>query len=135
MDALDRIFSLPHLSRLEMRINRPNPDTGDDELEKEVFERLNNQNADREEIKLTATPGKSLRPDDSTTSLARIAQNNGYVKASGHDENRTHTEESTEKHPWTELAPYNPNLTTAADALREKAREMWQKIKDRLRST
>jgi len=132
-DALDRIFSLPHLSSLEMRINRPNPDTGDDDLEKEVWARLENQNADHLQTKLTARSGQTLQPDEETKSLAKVAQSNGYVRASGRDEGNVTVKESTEQHPWQEPAPYNPNLTTATDTLREKAREMLQKIKSRLR--
>jgi hypothetical protein len=98
-NAVDRIFRIPELSRLEIIVLRPNPDDLG-EYEKEVFEKIDKQNARRYETALVKKRGRgSLKPDEDTRALADIAASNGYVKGHGRDAEGLLTDESTRDHP------------------------------------
>ncbi len=127
-DQLDSVLSLKQINSLEVIIRRPNTD-GLEDLEDEVLERLNNQNAEEEITVLKAQKGKSIIADDRTISLGRVAQLNGEVKTSGYDESGKRTEKSTKQHPFIETGSYISGETTAKDFLLTMAGYIVHKIK------
>jgi hypothetical protein len=80
MAVLDQILEAP-LRRLEMRIERTNPDDYDLATFERIEARLRANNAQREEVVLVPDSGEHLTPDDETRELARVAAENGHVSA------------------------------------------------------
>nr|VFK62249.1 MAG: protein of unknown function (DUF4747) [Candidatus Kentron sp. TC] len=101
-DALDKIFRMAHLRKLEIQINRPNSDPLY-EYEEKFEARLKNQHAGKMRQELTAKPNESLVPDDETRLLAKLAQSNGYVRGSGRDQDGKPSEENTKEPPQKNL--------------------------------
>jgi Domain of unknown function (DUF4747) len=127
-DQLDSVLSLKQINSLEMIIRRPNTD-GLEDLEDEVLERLNQQNAEEEITILKAQKGKSIKANKRTIALGHVAQLNGEVKASGYDESGKRTEKSTKKHPFTDSGTYLSGEMTAKDFLIVMADSIIGKIK------
>lgn len=115
-DQLESVLSLAQINTLEIVIRRPNTD-GLEDLEDEVLERLNNQNAEEEVITLKAQKGLSIEADDNTLGLSHIAQLNGVVKATGYDDNGKRAIRSTQQHPFIESGQYVPGEISARDFL------------------
>jgi hypothetical protein len=80
MAVLDQILDAP-LRRLEMRIERTNPDDYDLATFERIEARLRANNARREEVVLVPDAGEHLTPDGETRELARVAAENGHVSA------------------------------------------------------
>ncbi|WP_417665433.1 DUF4747 family protein [Pseudidiomarina sp.] len=131
-DQLESVLSLKQVNSLELIIRRPNTD-GLEDLEDEVLERLNRQNAEEEIITLKAQKGLSIEADDRTIALGHIAQLNGEVKTTGYDESGRRTQKSTKQHPFIESGKYSPSDTTAKDFLLEMASSIIDKIRDMAR--
>ncbi|MBU1215253.1 MAG: DUF4747 family protein [Gammaproteobacteria bacterium] len=113
---LNKILSIPRLTKLTIDVIRPNPDDNTDD-EEEVFRRLHAQSARRITQVLTAEPHESIKPDNDTALLAKVAAHNGKVVAIGYTTRGQRIEESTVDKPWRELVKYDPNYQTEYDAL------------------
>jgi hypothetical protein len=131
-ESLDRIFKLPNLRKLEININRPNPDDLDAEEDK-IFKKLDNQNAKKQEFVLTAIPKQGIVPDKDTKILARVAANNGSVMATGYDAEEQRVFISTEDHPWEHTVQYNPDLHPGLDVFKNTVLEVAPKFTKRLK--
>lgn len=131
-DQLASLFSLKQINTLEMVIRRPNTD-GLEELEDEVLERLNQQNVAEEVIVLKAQKGLSVEANKQTMALSRIAQMNGEVKVTGHDEEGKRVERSTIRHPFLETGAYDPDQTSAKEFLLVMAANIIQKVRNMAR--
>ena len=90
---------MPQLRRLDIHLERPNPDDLTDEANR-ILEKLVRQGAKSQDLALTKAPGVSnLTPDEDTKTLAEIAATNGYVSGRGRDEEGNITTVSTSEHP------------------------------------
>lgn len=80
--ALDKILQMPELRSLTITLSRPN---GDDlsELNDEIEEFLDEQNAEELTQKYRAIHGSSLTPNKRTKLLAQLATSNGVVVGHG----------------------------------------------------
>lgn len=78
--VLDQILDAP-LRRLELRIERTNPDDYDLATFERIEARLRANNARREELVLVPDAGEHLTPDEETRELAHVAAENGHVSA------------------------------------------------------
>lgn len=98
-EALDRIFLMPRLRKLEINIVRPNPDSLD-EQEERILQKLLDQGAKEQTVILKKRPGvPKLTPDEETTTLAQVASFNGFVSGEGKNEDGKAIFESTRDHP------------------------------------
>ncbi|MRN44931.1 MULTISPECIES: DUF4747 family protein [unclassified Brucella] len=98
-DTLKRILSIPNISRLKIHMVRPNQDDINDEVEK-VLKELEQQNATAQDIVLTARPGgDGLQPSKRAIAQAMAAELNGYVEASGKEDDGQPIRLSTKEHP------------------------------------
>jgi hypothetical protein len=114
-EAIERILEIPAKTKLEIRISLPNPDdTSDDE--QRVLDRLLSQNARTIEESYTGVKEEGLIPNEDTKTLMRVAQSNGYVKATGYDGDKR-IERSTLDHPLVEPEFYNPETTSRMQTL------------------
>lgn len=90
-NALEEIFSLETINKLDLEIKTPNPDIFDEDFEENTLNRHREMNISKVHETYTFD-GESIEPDDMLKARAHIAQNNGYVKATGvnsHGENQT----------------------------------------------
>lgn len=131
-EGLEKIFAIPKLKRLSLEICRPNADDLED-AEKKVLDRLNKQNAKREDITLIAEKGSSLEPDEDMKTLAQIAASNGKVTGKGKDQNNNTLDESTRDHPWGYTIKYDPDTQDGQSAFLQKAKDLLPAFIGRLR--
>lgn len=97
-EQLEQIFSMYQLNRLEMDIQRPNPDDLE-EAERKVWARMDSQHIREQRIQMLGVKNQSIAPNADTQTLAKIASQNGEVRAEGYDENGEKIEFSTTEHP------------------------------------
>ncbi len=98
-DTLKRIFSLSQMTRLKIHMVRPNSDDINDDVEK-ILQELADQNAKSQDTVLTASSGHDgLKPNQRHKIQAQAAEINGYVEASGKEEDGTAIRLSTKEHP------------------------------------
>lgn len=115
-EAIERILSIPSLTRLEIFITRPNAD--DISSQKRRFlERMESQNARTFKETVTSLKEQGINPDEETRVLMDLASSNGWVRGVGYA-GETKREESTDPHPLLEKERYDPNKETAFGALR-----------------
>ena len=106
-NVLERILNLYDLQKIEICVNRPNK--GDD-LEDDddiVFNALNRIHVKEERRIYKAAKGQSIDPDEEMKRYARVAADNGFVKAIGKDEYGNRVEESTVDKPLLETLEYD----------------------------
>lgn len=101
--SIDRLFSIPRITELEVYIEKPNGDIWDDGFE---------ENAD---VKYQAERGESLRRDDDLDALLRASIRNGRAVAKGYGEDG-HMIVSTDRYPRVEQTKYDPDETSESQA-------------------
>lgn len=126
-DSLNRIFSIDRIMTLNLEFTPPNPDDMED-LEADVMDRLNRINARSQKIIYQEADNSGLRPDDKVKALAKIAKENGRVRAEGKNAFGEKVVISTKDIPLQETTRYNPNVISEADAFYEKVTEIHQEI-------
>ncbi|WP_246294904.1 DUF4747 family protein [Piscinibacter koreensis] len=114
--ALDRMLSIPVLSRLEIELKRPNPDDVG-AVARRFLERLEAQNARKMTQELVAEAGQTLTPDRDTAELAVVAATNGKVRVQGRDENNMRFDDSTDSRPLLEPVLLDEELETTFQVL------------------
>jgi hypothetical protein len=115
-DTIEKLLQMDRVAELTIKLTRPNPDDLES-LEAEMVERLTNQNSKSIEIVLSAAKNESIEPDEETLQLARVAQENGWVRAVGKSKGRRDVR-STKDHPQLQTTTYRGRLV---DALRSMA--------------
>lgn len=99
-EAVSRIISSKYLRSIKIHITRPNPDSLA-ELEKELLDQLEDIGARTSEINYSAARGKTLRLDERTKRIARVARKNGFVEGNVGGEKL-----STKDHPMIKVMQY-----------------------------
>ncbi|MGQ9444167.1 DUF4747 family protein [[Pasteurella] aerogenes] len=97
-EALDTIFRIPSLHKLELVIKAPNPDDLAD-AESEIFQRMEGINVSETYHEYKSKQSEFIKPDDKLKIQAKVAANNGYVKGYGKDIDGTKVEKSTKEIP------------------------------------
>lgn len=96
-DALSRILKVYELKKLKIHIVRPNADDLDTDR---LLARMEKQGAKKQEILLVAAPNSGgIKADEETKTQAKVAATNGYVVASGLEEDGQTVELSTKDYP------------------------------------
>lgn len=119
-DAVEALLSLPRLSRLQIELKPPNADDAD-ELEREVLEWMEAQNARRLDQALVAKKNATLVPDEKTQALARVASRNGNVTVVAREADGTTYVESTSDRPMLRPARVDEEIETATMVLERVA--------------
>lgn len=125
-DAVERIIHLDHLSRLKIRLKRPNPD--DHEDDEAFYDRKLGDNKAQvmETILIKERKAESLQPDSEIQRMARVAARNGFVEGKGLDESGVTVVESTRSHPKMRKTQLGDDLSISPlDAL-FKAMSSWK---------
>lgn len=123
LTSVEKLFSLATITKVQIEINRPNPDDLGD-LEKKIEERLRNTNTRRIVEEYTVTPGQSIEADDYMKSMAQVSTINGYTRVNGRDENGVSQKISTKEFPATEGIKYNPGESSPIVEFKRAARQM-----------
>lgn len=131
-ETVSKIFEIHSLHRLEIELTRPNADDHNNE-ELRFLDKLAQQDAKRLEIKLVSDNGKSLKPDEETRAIARVAASNGHVTGTGYSSDRRKITISTQSHPLIGQDIYNPSTQSTVDALRSIATSLHTLILGRKR--
>lgn len=98
-DAISYILSIPKIRQFIIHLERPNADDLVD-ASRDVMNRLMGMHAKSEEIIYTRTSGQdSLKLDENTKNLAKIAAENGYVTATGKNNEDNTVKISTKEQP------------------------------------
>lgn len=131
--SVDELFKLPKIREVFIRANRPNVGDYDGNPFKNLKEWMANQNANTFEQKI-ASDNSDMQPSEETISLARVADENGYVTVSGRDHFNQAAQLSTkDTAPLVEQDSYNPKTTDVVDALYFLARRIADSIVRRRR--
>ncbi len=120
--TIESIMSMDILSRLIIRVNMPNNDDIS-ELKQKYIERLKNQNGRTHDERLTAEKGKTLVPDDETKAHMQLALSNGFIQATGY-ENDVRVEKKSSEMPIVYKEQYDSDVTTLFDSLLGYARSL-----------
>lgn len=107
-ESLSKLLSLHKITKLKIDLVRPNPDDNSDD-ERRVLERLRKQGTRRIVEELTAAKHQSIKPDDETKTLAKVASRNGSVSVVGYTNSGDRVEGSTTQQPWREVVGYDPD--------------------------
>lgn len=104
-DGLEKVLSIPKITKLEIYIAPPNPDEGEEHA-KSVLKRLKEQGAKDQDIIYNAKSRKSgFKPNNETLLDAKVAAHNGLVRAEGYDTTgHKLPPRSTEEYP--KIIPY-----------------------------
>ena len=104
-DAIETILSIDNLKKISYSIHIPNPDIiGDENAEREYFERCDQMNVGKTDVTLTAQKDKNLTPDDKLISELYVASENGHITTKGTDNSGKIDERSTKKYPKKKIA-------------------------------
>ena len=116
MATLEEMFSLTKLEKMTIDLKRPNADdNANDEIR--WLKKLEDQGVQRQETKLIAAKGESIKPDEDTRALAMVAAHNGSVSVVGKDADGFRIEESTLDRPMVLTRKVNPKIETSMDVL------------------
>lgn len=99
-EALNHVLDLSTIRKLEIVVKTPNPDDIDLN-ETEFLEQMQKMNVAKKHT-IYHSDGESIQPDDTIKKEAHIAEENGYVRTEGKDENGTNTIRSTTDIPLKE---------------------------------
>jgi hypothetical protein len=118
-ETLEKILAIKRLRKLEIFIQRPNPDDLGEDY-KRIMDLLEQEGAKSQRIeKAKAAKQPTLKPSEETRRLAVIASTNGYVSGEGKDESGTTVHESTKDHPKVRTLVVNTStFATILSALR-----------------
>jgi Domain of unknown function (DUF4747) len=98
-DALEKVLSLAQINQLTIRLLRPNPDDITDDVGRWMAKLEAMQASKFDQILTKSKQAETLAPDNETLALARVASNNGYVKARGKNADGVKQVSSTEEYP------------------------------------
>ncbi len=104
--SLDRIFSIPRITELEVYIERPNADIWDGGFEKNAEDHLEGKHARSMLVRYKAERGDGIRRDDDLDALVRTSLRNGRSVAKGYG-NDGHMIVSTDSYPRIEQEIYD----------------------------
>lgn len=130
-EAIDKILKIQALKSIEIKITRPNADSVESERGR-FNKRMEDQGIRTYEVNLsTGRGGGTIKPDDGTKELMRVANSEGSVRGRGYDSDDRPILVSTEKHPLIEVAYYDSDKGTFIGGFLEGARNLMRKIRSR----
>jgi hypothetical protein len=120
-DTIERILSIPTLTRLQIILSRPNGDDPDEIIQR-VIERMEAQKARHyEQVYKGSIKEGGLEPDPITKAHMKLAIKDGQINAVGRDIDNVRVVESTEDHPRVITEAYDPQLEDRVKTLERVA--------------
>ncbi|MEJ5328748.1 MAG: DUF4747 family protein [Desulfobaccales bacterium] len=105
-DAIEKILSIPSITKLEISITKLNPDELSG-LKKEIYKRLERLRVRNHTEIDSSSKEIGLNPDEHTKALMELAIENGKIVATGYDGDEKIVE-SSEPHPVIKRGYYDP---------------------------
>lgn len=130
-ESLEEILQLYHISKIDLLINRPNPDDLSQSFENSVKKRLENMEASSYE-QVVKSDSVGIKPDKELKDYMTVARSNGQVDVKGIDEHGNTKTESTANHPFEAKLSYNDDEETYLEALKNRTFLVVNKIMDGL---
>ncbi|MBA4090506.1 MAG: hypothetical protein C0494_07945 [Sphingobium sp.] len=96
--SIDRIFSIPRITDLDILIEKPNSDLWGEDFEEQAEEHLEDKNARSMNVSYKAERGLGIQRDEDLDSLIRASMNNGRSIAKGYGDDG-HMIVSTDDYP------------------------------------
>ncbi|MFT4055987.1 MAG: DUF4747 family protein [Novosphingobium sp.] len=96
--GVDKIFSIPRITDLEIFIEKPNSDLWGEDFEEQAEGHLDDKNAQSMFVKYKANKGQGIKRDEDLDALIRTSLNNGRSVAKGYGPDG-HVSVSTDKFP------------------------------------
>ncbi|WP_434405815.1 DUF4747 family protein [Sphingobium sp. DN12] len=96
--GVDRIFSIPRITDLDILIERPNSDLWGEDFEEQAEEHLGDKNARSMNVHYKAERGLGIQRDEDLDALIRASLNNGRSVAKGYGTDG-HMVVSTDEYP------------------------------------
>jgi len=128
-EAIVKILSIHNLSKLEIKISKPNPgDVLDEDDEAKVFKRFEKIKARKLNEQWTGEKDKGLDPDDEMKMLMRVASSNGSVTAEGYGIDDQKVTESTKSHPRIIKDDYDPDVHLGQSFFKSLASRMYESL-------
>lgn len=103
--SVDRIFSIPRITDLEILIEKPNADIWGEDFEEQAEEHLEDKNARSMRVAYKSERGQGITRDDELDALIRASVNNGRSVAKGYGP-QGHQVVSTDSYPKVEQVMY-----------------------------
>jgi len=126
-EAINKILSIPKLTRLSIDFSFPNADDLSD-TERKVLKRYEERRIRKHSQVSTTTHEKGIKPDQDMEAKMNIARSNGRVIAIGYDGEKK-IKYSTKNHPLIEHIRYDPDFDTVYDAMLMASTGMIKKIR------
>ena len=111
--SVDRIFSIPRITDLDILIEKPNSDVWGADFEEQAEEHLNDKNARSMNVKYKAERGQGIQRDEDLNALLQASLNNGRSVAKGYGPDG-HMTVSTESFPKVVQEKYEPEIAPVA---------------------
>lgn len=129
--TVDRLFSLERISEIFIQANRPNPGDYDTTPYEDLEDFLREQQAERLEQRISSSE-RQIVPNEATIALARVADENGFVRVRGANENGEVIELSTkDSAALVETESYNADVTDDTSATYSAAARISESIRRR----
>ncbi|WP_308921034.1 DUF4747 family protein [Janthinobacterium sp. J1-1] len=129
-DSLDRIFELQQIRSLKIEVSPPNA-LGD--VERELFDWLDEQNATNFKQELESNSADGLQPTEKVKEIAEVAKSNGFVEGRGKNEDGRVVTLSTKDHPFEERLIFDQKIQNLLDAFVEAVPSILGKILNKVR--
>ncbi|MEP0190699.1 MAG: DUF4747 family protein [Erythrobacter sp.] len=120
--SLERIFSIKRISKVTIKIERPNADVFDDGFEERIQQHLAATGSRQFEVSYTAERGGNVNVNEDIRMVSNSALANGKVDVEGQGE-AGKEKRSTSDHPEIRQRKYDADDQTEAQALRDLARD------------
>lgn len=128
-EIIEKILAIPILSKLEIRISKPNPgDVLDEDDEAKVFKRFEKVKARKLNEQWTGEKKDGLDPDEDIKTLMRVASSNGQVNAEGYGGDDQKVTESTQDHPRIFKDKYDPDVQLGQSFFKHLASRMYSNL-------
>lgn len=122
--SIDRIFSIPRITDLEIYIERPNSDLWGGDFEEQAEEHLEDKNARSMTVSYKSERGLGISRDHDLDALIRTSIRNGRTVAKGYGENG-HEIVTTDSYPKVVQDKYDPDVFSNS--------EFFQRVADMFR--
>lgn len=107
LGSIDRLFSIPRITEIEVYIEKPNADIWDGGFENNAEEHLDDKNARSMLVRYRAEKRQSIRRDDDLDALVRASIRNGRSIAKGYGPDG-HMIVNTDSYPRVEQELFDP---------------------------
>ena len=113
--SVERIFSIPRITELQVYIEKPNADIWDGGFEQTAEDHLDGKRARSMFVRYKADRGAGIRRDDDLDALVRTSLRNGRSVAKGYGD-QGHMVVTTDRYPRVEQEKYDPDVLSDSQA-------------------